>query len=292
MLASLASKMAYASRMQLLFLSLTWLAGINVNGFVAVIPGTGAGAILTIPPVAEHVVLGALSAATGALIVGLAWAAGSRRVLGFSLLAVAAIVVAGASGISFVLGGASSSDQSMMMATAFIAAIFLTFLALASIRPEGPRPWRASDVSKASLPAGGLALVLFFGVFVTGMYVNLFVAGPVYSLPLAKQAAALAKAEGSAGFIFHEALGGLLLLAVVVMAATLLRQRGLGVAASLAAALVAYSAYVGALNLTSTGVVAVSGQGTQLLSSVGLMAALVITMLLVIRVREDRLYAG
>jgi hypothetical protein len=278
--ASLASKIAYASGLQLLFLSLTWLAGINVNGFVAIVPGTGAGAILTIPSVAEHVVLGALSAATGALIVGLALAEGSRRVVAFSVLAVAAIVVAGASGIFFVLGGASSSDQSMLMATAFIAAIFLTFLALASNNPEAGRTWRSAEVSRLSFPAGTLALVLFFGVFVTGMYVNLFVAGPVYSLPVAKQAAAFAKAEGTAGFVLHEALGGLLLLTLIVLAATLLRYQKLGV--------VAYSAYVGSLNLTSSGVAVVSGQGPELLSSVGLIAALVMTMLLVIKVRADR----
>lgn len=287
-MASLASKIIYASRLQLLFLSLTWLAGINVNGFVAIVPGTDAGAILTTPAVAEHVILGALSAVTGALILGLAWADGERRVIAFSMLSVVAIVVAGSSGLSFVLGGASDSAQSMMMATGFIAALFLTFLALASVNGEWGRSKTYSEVSSLAAPAGELALLLFLGVFVSGMYVNLYVAGPVFSLPLAKQAAAFAKAEASGAFVAHEALGGLLLLALVLLTLSLRRDRRLGAVAALASILVAYSAYVGSLNLTTSPTSMISSQGTDLLSSAGLMGALVITMLLVIKVRSDQ----
>ena len=78
-MASLARKIADVSRLQLVFLSGTWLAGIYVNGFVSIIPGTAAGTILLNQAVESHVALGALSAATGVFILALAWVDGSRR---------------------------------------------------------------------------------------------------------------------------------------------------------------------------------------------------------------------
>ena len=56
-----------------------------------------------------------------------------------------------------------------------------------------------------------LVLVLFYTVFVTGIYVNLFVAGPIFSLPLNSEPAAFARAESSVPFIGHEVLGLVLL---------------------------------------------------------------------------------
>ena len=248
-MASLANKIAAAARLQLVFLSVTWLAGINVNGFVPILPGTGAGMILSDPSVAIHVVLGALTAATSVFILALAWADGSMRTSSYSLLAVVAMVAAGYSGISFVLGGGSSSEASMAMATAFIAALFFTFLALGSVRSESGTPSGREVTGPSSLPLGALALAFFFLVFVSGMYVNLYVAGPVYSLPLAKEAAAFSRAEGSAGFIAHEALGALLLLTLSAFAVSLRRARSRALVAVIPFVLVAYSAYVGSLNL-------------------------------------------
>src|SRR5271170_223242 len=104
-LASLARKIGYVTRLQLVFLSATWLAGIYVNGFVSIIPGTDAGAILLNPAVEAHVIVASLSAATSVFILALAWVNGSRRVAALSLLASLSIVVAGDSGLAFVLGG-------------------------------------------------------------------------------------------------------------------------------------------------------------------------------------------
>jgi hypothetical protein len=286
--ASLASKIAAASRLQLVFLSATWLAGINVNGFVPILPGTGAGMILSNPSVAIHVVLGALTAATSVFILALAWADGSMRTFSYSLLAATAVVVAGYSGISFVLGGGSSSEASMVMATAFIAALFLTFLALGSVRSESDGLPRPEAIGPSSIPLGALALALFLLVFVSGMYVNLYVAGPAYSLPLAKEAAAFSQAERSLAFIAHEALGGLLLLTLLAFAVSLRRARSRALVAVIPVVLVAYSAYVGSLNLDSHLPLASVGQATGLLSSLGLMVALVVTMLLVVKARSDR----
>jgi phosphate acetyltransferase len=69
--ASLARKIADVSRLQLVFLSVTWLAGIYVNGFVPILPGTGTEAILLNPAVESHVVLATLSAATSVFILAL-----------------------------------------------------------------------------------------------------------------------------------------------------------------------------------------------------------------------------
>ena len=66
--AALARKIAYVLGLQLIFLSATWLAGIYVNGFVPILPGTSTEAILLNPAVELHVVLASLSAATSVFI--------------------------------------------------------------------------------------------------------------------------------------------------------------------------------------------------------------------------------
>jgi hypothetical protein len=295
--ASLARKLADVSRLQLVFLSATWLAGIYVNGFVAIIPGTSAEAILLNPAVESHVVLAALSAAASVFIVALAWASGDRRLTALTLLASCSIVLAGDSGLAFVLGGGSDRAQSMIMATSFVTAIFVTFLSMASLKPDDvPSGHGGRGTGRTALFSCYLALVLFYAVFVTGIYVNLYVAGPVFSLPLGLELAAFGHAESSASFLIHEALGAALLTTLVVLAVSL--WSGGAKRASLMSAapalLVAYSAYVGSLNLTSPPVPVVSSSGgavsalVPMLSSAGLMAAMVITMLIALRIRASR----
>jgi hypothetical protein len=297
---SLTRKIADVSRLQLVFLSLTWLAGIYVNGFVPILPGMSTETILLNPAVESHVILATLSAATSVFILALAWAGGPRRLIVLALLASISIVLAGDSGLAFVLGGGSDSAESMIMASAFITAIFLTFLSMASLN--------AGDVPSSEEGAAGVrgmsripllscyaALLLFYAVFVTGIYVNLFVAGPVFSLPLGAELAAFRQAESMPPFVLHEVIGGALLVNLVVLTVSLwsggARRTSLMSAAPVL--LVAYSAYVGLLDLTSSPVPAVSSSGTAsvlvpLLSSAGLMAATVITMLLALKIRASR----
>jgi hypothetical protein len=286
-LASLARKVADASRLQLLFLSVTWLAGIYVNGFVPILPATGAGAILLNPAVGSHVVLATLSAATSVFILALSWAEGSRRPTAFALLAVVAIVLAGDSGLAFVLGGGSDAAQSMIMGSSFVTALFLTFLSLESARTEGELPKRAAGRSGALLTCYS-ALLLFYLVFVSGIYLNLYVAGPVFSLPLGLEPAAFDAAKNSAAFVAHEALGAALLASLVLLAASLWSggdRRG-ALASAVPAILVAYSAYVGSMNLTSPPSAALAASPfVPMLSSAGLAAATVVTMLLALRLR-------
>jgi hypothetical protein len=289
--ASLASKTKNVSLLQLWFLSATWLAGIYVNGFVSILPGTPTEALLLNPAVESHIILASLSAATSAFIVGLAWASGSRRLVGVTLLASLSIVVAGDSGLAFVLGGGSDSAQSMIMASAFVTALFLTFLSMSSLgKGNGSSArgaWgRPRVTNRAARVACYLALVLFYAVFVTGIYVNLFVAGPVFSLPLNSEPAAFARAENSALFIVHEVLGAALLGTLVLLAVSLWvgGARRLSMAAAAPTILVSYSAYVGSQNLTSPLALGVSVL-VPMLSSTGLMAAIIITMLLALEVR-------
>ncbi|HUH99518.1 MAG TPA: hypothetical protein VLY65_00610 [Nitrososphaerales archaeon] len=292
---SIARKIADASRLQLVFLAATWIAGIYVNGFVPIIPGTAAGVILLDPAVDVHVVLATLSAATSVFILALAWAEGRRRPAALALMASLSIVLAGDSGIAFVLGGGSEAGQSMMMAVAFATAVFFTFFSMASLHPEETRTY-GGETANGALDIGYVTLVLFYAVFVSGIYVNLFVVGPVFSLPLGLEAAAFKQAESSAGFLIHEALGALLLVSLVVLTAALWSRgtrRSAGVSAA-PALLVAYSAYVGSLNLTSPPVPGTASTGSALvsmLSSAGLIAALVVTMLLLLRLRTDRSHA-
>ena len=213
--------MAGASRLQLVFLSATWLAGIYVNGFVAIIPGTDAAAIVLNPAVESHVVLATLSAATSVFLVALAWASGSRRTTAATILAALSIVLAGDSGLALVLGGGTDSAQSMIMGGAFVTAVFITFLSMACAKPDRePRGYRP-ETSRAALFSCYLALLLFYGVFVTGVYVNVFVAGPALSLPSALEPAAFRQAESTAPFLIHEALGGALLATLIVLSLSL-----------------------------------------------------------------------
>jgi hypothetical protein len=295
-LESIARRIAYVSRLQLVFLSATWIAGIYVNGFVAILPGESTGAIVLDPAVETHVILASLSAATSVFILALAWVSGSRRAAGLSLLASASIVVAGDSGLAFVLGGGSDSTESMIMATAFVTALFLTFLSMASQttvdRSSVPVGATSGPKRPAPLALCSLSLLFFYAVFVSGIYVNLFVAGPVFSLPLGLEAAAFTQAEHSAAFVTHEALGAALLVILALFSVSLWLSgaRRLSVVSAVPVLLVAYSAYVGSLNLTSSPVPLTSSTPTAvsvvvtMLSSAGFMAATVITILIALKV--------
>jgi len=287
--------MAGVSRLQLVFLSMAWLAGIYVNGFVAIVPGTDAAAILLNPAVESHVVFATLGAATSVFLVALAWAGGSKRTTAATLAAAICVVLAGDSGLAFVLGGGTDSAQSMIMGSAFVTAVFFTFLSMAGADSGGGLRAYGRETSKAARFSCYLALLLFYCVFVTGVYVNLFVAGPALSLPPALAQSAFRQAESTSPFLIHEALGGALLATLVVFCLSMLAKGASrsSLASVAPALLVAYSAYVGSLNLTSPAAQALSSGGAAsvlvpMLSSAGLMAATVITMLLALGLRPER----
>jgi hypothetical protein len=291
-------RLGYAALIELVFLSATWLAGIYVNGFVAIIPGTSLEVVLLNPAIDLHIVLASLSALTSVFILALAWSSGSRSTILLTLFASVSIIVAGYSGLSFVLGGGTDSGQSMVMAIGFVTALFLTFLSVASLRVDRlPSLLRGSarDRLKSGVPATlcCLALLLFYSVFISGIYVNLYVAGPVFSLPLNSELAAFTRAEQTAPFIIHEALGVILIGALVMVVVSLWSggARKLSISGIVLLLLVAYSAYVGSLNITSPPVPDLSGGADSVLvpmvSAACFMAAIVVTMLLTLRLRSD-----
>jgi hypothetical protein len=177
------------------------------------------------------------------------------------------------------------------MASAFVTAIFLTFLSMASAGPDGAssRPrGPALEGLRGEIPRAlcYAALVLFYVVFLSGMYVNLFVAGPVFSLPLNSELAAFVSAEHTAPFLIHEAAGAILLLTLILLTLSLWTtgERRLSLVGSVSALLVAYSAYVGSLNLTSP-LAPVSSPAVPMLSAAALISAIVITMLLTLKMK-------
>jgi hypothetical protein len=283
---------ALVLRLQLILLAVTWLAGIYVNGFVAIIPGETAVSILLTPAVALHVIFASASGATSLTLVALARVVKARWSMGLLLVAALSIALAGASGLSFVLGGAVDADESMSMATGFVTALFLTFLSLVSLPrpPHSPGATMSSKPRTLPLVLCYCALALMFAVFVSGIYVNLFVAGPVFSLPLDAQLAAFQRAEATWPFVLHEALGGFALVLLVVLSIVLLTdgvKKRPALMGAVAASLVAYSAYVGSLNLTSP-LSPVSGGTAAVLipmaSAAAFIGAINLTMLLTLRI--------
>jgi hypothetical protein len=285
--ASITNRVLY---LQLVFLSATWLAGIYVNGFVAILPGEPLDSILLTPAVASHIFVASLSAVTGFALLPLVWKSGARRAASFLILADVSIVIAGLSGLAFLLGGASDSWQSMSMASAFITAFFLTFLSLAAFdRPTRPTPGGSGGLPFAlSL----VALACFYGVFTSGIYVNLFVAGPVFSLPLGLELSAFKAAERTAPFIFHEVIGALTLAALGSLSFSLWSKgmKRLTLVSALPVLFVAYSAYVGSLNVVSPLSPVSGGEAAVLipmLSAAALISAMLITMLVALRTRSS-----
>lgn len=291
---SLAGKITWLLRLELVLLSATWLAGIYINGFVAIIPGTSTETILLTPAVASHIFLASLSAAMSIAILTLAWVMPARKSAFWMLLATILIAIAGSAGLGFVLGGASDSDESMLMATAFITALFLTFLSMVTLktaREQSSAGPARGPTHKLPRILGTLALMLCYAVFISGIYVNLFVAGPVFSLPLNSERAAFAVAERSAAFVLHESLGVALLTTLSLFLASLwsIGRTKLALFSLLPVACVAYSAYVGSLNFSSALSPVSGGLETVLipmLSAAAFMGAIVVTMLLVLKTRS------
>lgn len=239
---------------QLLLFSATWLAGIYSNGFVAILPGTGAESILLDAPIAVHVTLALLTFSSGLVLLALTATSGDRRSTALASLAVVSIAAAGVSGLAFVMGGASDSLESMAMAAGFVTGFFFTFLSVTTWKqPRLQGGGRREKTGSWSAILCALTLALSYCVFVSGIYVNLFVAGPVFSLPLSREPAAFQQAEASGPFVLHELLGGLLLVSLGALLTSLIARpsRRLSVFAALAFLSVAYSAFVGSLNVSS-----------------------------------------
>ena len=162
---------------------------------------------------------------------------------------------------------------------------------------------RSPQASKPGLEAGRksarrhavllcfIALSVSYCVFVSGIYVNLFVTGPVFSLPLDFQLAAFRQAEATTPFLLHEVLGGALLASLAALAVFLWvgGTRRLSLVAAIATLLVAYSAYVGSLNIASPLAPTPPGLASvaiPMLSAAAFIGAIVATMLVTLSFRK------
>ena len=262
----------------------TWTSGIYANGYVFVLPPA---TLLTNLAVVAHAFSGVLTLGVGMALLALTWAHGSRRSALCALAAAVAIASAEVSGLSFALGP-GSDIVSMAMAVGFITAVFMTFFSSLSLREKtqgreddgsGPR----QEGVRPLLHILYMELFLFCLVFLSGMYVNLWVAGGIFSMPPAVARGMLAGAIYSPPFAAHAMLGILLLGAGVASTASLWRKglkRWLFLSVA-STSLIGYSALVGVLNMT-----ALSDGGylvflvVPMLSAAGFMASLLASVLL------------
>ena len=77
-----------------------------------------------------HFVLAAATASVGIMLLSFGWIYRLRRFTLFTGLSLAGIAIAGTGGLSFVFGIGNSNLDSMIMATSFITAVYLSFFAI------------------------------------------------------------------------------------------------------------------------------------------------------------------
>ena len=290
------------SYVQLVLYVVTWLAGIYVNGFVPS-PSDNGGSVVAFflsPAVITHFLLAALTAAVGIMLLASGWIFQLKRFTILTGLSLVSIAIAGTGGLSFVFGIGDSNLDSMLMATSFITAVYLSFLAILNLK-KTRFPERISRFTKNLSVA---TLALFYLVFVSGIYLNLYVASSVFSEPPVIEQKMLGQMVTSPTALFHETSGTLLLLLMIFFTIGLFRSlpKKLVLRGLFATLFVLYSLLVGAFENIEPVLVPASSsiQSVQsdlsyvfssevipLLSAVGFLAALVILMSVVHEMRTQ-----
>lgn len=219
--------------MQIFLFVVMWFLGIYINGFVPGPEGSGV-SFLLIPAVAAHFAVGITLAVLAAAIFSLALRFKLKRTALLSGLAFSGIVIAATGGLSFVFGVGNQNIDSMLMATSFITALYVSFLAIlnpAKFRAQG-NPVRLSLA----------VLLLFYVTFLSGMYTNIFVAFKVFSEPPAIASRMLGGMVVSPPVLLHEISGTLLFALIIVLTMSLYLTRSkLAIRGAIASALVGYS---------------------------------------------------
>jgi hypothetical protein len=290
------------SYVQLALYVATWLAGIYINGFVP-IPSDNGGSVVTFflsQAVITHFLLAALTATVGIMLLASGWIFQLKRFTILTGISLASIAIAGTGGLSFVFGIGDSNLDSVLMATCFITAVYLSFLAILNLN-KTRFPEKMPQVSKNLSVA---TLALFYLVFVSGIYLNLYVASSVFSEPPAVEQKMLGQLVTSPTALFHETSGTLLLLMMIFFTIGLFRSfpKKFALRALIATILVLYSLLVGAFeNIEPVLVPAslsiesaqnglahlLSSEVIPLLSAAGFLAALVILMSVVHEMRKQ-----
>jgi hypothetical protein len=271
-----------------------WVLGIYINGFVPSPADTGGSPIsfLLSHVVITHFLFGTTAAALGLVLLTLGLV---HKLQGFSLLiglSLVAIATAATGGLSFVFEIGSQTFDSMLMATSFITAVFLSFFAVLRLRARVTQPKQRNRLQNLSL----VTLGLFYVVFISGIYVNLFVASSVFSEPPFIANQLLAKMIVSPPALVHETSGVLLLVFSFTLTVTTLQAKmsKLAIYGAISSLLVTYSLLEGVMmNVipaletpmeSSSSFHFLTSVIAPLVSAAGFLTALLITMGVVLRI--------
>ncbi|HVB12558.1 MAG TPA: hypothetical protein VNE86_05445 [Nitrososphaerales archaeon] len=277
----------------------TWLVGIYINGFEPSPADVGGSSVIFFlsPPVITHVVLGASTAAVGIALLIIGWIYKFRKFVLLSGLSLASISIAGTGGLSYVFGVGNSDLNSMIMAGSFITAVYLTFIAILNTGLV-----RRIQVKKDTGLLRNFSIVtltLFYLVFVSGMYLNLFVASAIFSKPPEIARQMLGQMVTTPTALIHEFSGGVLLASVISFTLVLFSKglKRLAVRGVVVTLLVTYSLLLGVIENIEPATNAVFNpqagleslmisEIAPLLSAAGFFVAILISMSIVLRLRS------
>ncbi len=295
-----ADKIQRLAYLQMVLYLAIWLFGIYINGFEPSPQETGASSVsfFLSPIVITHFVLGISTAALGFVLLTLGWVYKLKKFVLLMALSLVSITVAATGGLTFVFGIGNQNFDSMLMATGFLTAFYLTFLSLLADKS-------ISLKNKKTLTLSFSVLGLFYVVFLSGMYVNLFVASSVFSEPPAIAQKMLFGMVTSPPALIHEISGVLLLVLVTALTISLLctRLSKLGRMGIISSLLVAYSLLQGVLSniapifesqsgtlVSQTGLVqAITSVVEPMISAAGFFISIIITMIIAERLSSRKM---
>ena len=156
------------------------------------------------------------------MLLSFGWIYRLRRFTLFTGLSLAGIAIAGTGGLSFVFGIGNSNLDSMIMATSFITAVYLSFFAILST--GATRRSQVKGITKIVQDLSIATLAFFYVVFVSGIYLNLYVASSVFSEPPVIARQMLGNMVTSPAALLHEISGTFLLLLTITFTVALFRS--------------------------------------------------------------------
>lgn len=233
---------------QLVLYLTVWLLGIYINGFepsLIEIEGSSIPLFLN-PLVITHFVFAAATTTVGIILLSLGWIYTLKKFVLLTGLSLASIAIAATGGLSFVFAIGNQKYDSMLMAASFITAVYLSFL---STLYSGLRKTPFKSGTRVLRSLAFAVLAMFYLVFLSGMYVNLFIASSVFSEPPAVARQMLAGMVASFPALFHETSGILLLALAITLAVSLYRAHftKLAIRGLICSLLVTYSLLEGVL---------------------------------------------
>lgn len=273
---------------QLALYVLVWLFGIYINGFVS--SGNIGFSFLFSPVVIVHFTLAAAVIIVGIMLESMFLLSGLGKSAVLNTISLACLGLAVIGGLTIIFGIGIEQYDSMLMATGYITALYLGFLSM--LFAQTPVSKHVANISTLILLSFA-ALVLYYTVFLSGMYTNLFVAASVFSEPPNLAREMLAQMVTSIPVLIHETSSLFLLLVAFVYSFKLFdsKARTYGVLGLLCSLFVLYSLIEGTLmNILpifqsttipqSASMQFIEFTLAPMLSAAGFMVAIVITLVL------------